>query len=53
MGFDEEEQVKQSEDKKPIHLFGLELGNGAVYTFLAILTLVFIRQVYVVLQALP
>lgn len=51
MGFDEE--GKNSDDKKPISLFGLELSNGVVYTALAILTLIFIRQVTVVFQALP
>lgn len=50
MGFDEEE--RENKEKKPINLFGLELSNGVVYTILAILTLILIRQVTVVLQAL-
>ena len=51
MGFDEEN--RENEAKKPISLFGLELNSAVVYTALAILTLIFIRQVAVVLQALP
>lgn len=37
---------------KPKTFFGMELGDGVVYTIVIILTLIFIRQVAVVLQAL-
>lgn len=37
---------------KPKTFFGMELSDGVVYTIVIILTLVFIRQVAVVLQAL-
>lgn len=50
MSFDEERD--ETEDKKPRTFFGLELGDGAVYAVVIILTLIFIRQVSVVLAAL-
>lgn len=48
MGFDEEDK----NEKDTIELFGLKLSSGVTYTVLAILTLIFIRQAYIVLQAL-
>jgi hypothetical protein len=32
--------------------FGLEMSDGVVYTVVVILTLIFIRQISIVLQAL-
>lgn len=53
MGFDEEQNEKTGDDKqKSKTFFGLELGDGVVYTIVIILTLIFIRQVAVVIQAL-
>ena len=55
MSFDEENNennTSESSDKKPKTFFGLELSDGVVYTIVIILTLIFIRQVVVVLQAL-
>ncbi|MFN3162011.1 MAG: hypothetical protein ACE37N_00570 [Pseudohongiellaceae bacterium] len=54
MGFDEDPQDDGGEDKKPKSktFFGLELSDGVVYTVVIILTLIFIRQVSVVIQAL-
>ena len=56
MSFDEEHNETEPEtkagDKKPKTFFGLELGDGAVYAVVIILTLIFIRQVSVVLAAL-
>ncbi|GAB5501069.1 MAG: hypothetical protein PsegKO_33800 [Pseudohongiellaceae bacterium] len=55
MGFDEDPQNDNGgEDKKPKSktFFGLELSDGVVYTVVIILTLIFIRQVSVVIQAL-
>ncbi len=39
-------------NSKPKTFFGMELSDGVVYTIVIILTLIFIRQVAVVLQAL-
>lgn len=50
MSFDEDDN--QKEGKKAKTFFGLELSDGVVYTIVVILTLIFIRQVYVVVQAL-
>lgn len=55
MSFDEDD--KQGSDsrqggKKSKAFFGLELSDGVVYTIVIILTLIFIRQVAVVIQAL-
>lgn len=59
MGFDEEENESSNSesgdnggDKKPTTFFGLELSDGVVYTVVIILTIVFIRQISIVLQAL-
>ena len=56
MSFDDEESETGSSSeggkKKPKTFFGLELGDGVVYTLVIILTLIFIRQVSIVLQAL-
>ena len=54
MSFDEEHNETETEtgDKKPKTFFGLELGDGAVYAVVIILTLIFIRQVSVVVAAL-
>jgi len=54
MGFDEDSQDNTGDDNKPKSktFFGLELGDGVVYTVVIILTLIFIRQVAVVIQAL-
>ncbi len=50
MSFDEENN--DTEEEKPKTFFGLELGDGVVYTVVIILTLIFIRQVYIVIAAL-
>lgn len=50
MSFDEENN--QNEEKKGKTFFGLELSDGVVYTIVIILTLIFIRQVSIVVQAL-
>ena len=50
MSFDDENEDKQK--KKSTKFFGLELSDGVVYTVVVILTLVFFRQVSIVLQAL-
>ena len=55
MSFDEENDENTSSDSnenKPKTFFGLELGDSVVYTIVIILTLIFIRQVVVVIQAL-
>lgn len=41
-----------SGEGKPKTFFGMELGDGVVYGIVIVLTLIFIRQVVVVLQAL-
>ena len=52
MSFDEEHDETETDKNKPKTFFGLELGDGAVYAVVVILTLIFIRQVSVVLAAL-
>ncbi len=58
MSFDDEhtesstDSGSESGGGKPKTFFGMELGDGVVYTIVIILTLIFIRQVVVVLQAL-
>jgi len=59
MSFDDEniDSQSSSEDSsngssKPKTFFGMELSDGVVYTIVIILTIIFIRQVAVVLQAL-
>jgi hypothetical protein len=52
MSFDEENNNNDTDNEKPKTFFGLELGDGVVYTVVIILTLIFIRQVSVVLEAL-
>ncbi len=51
MSFDEENH-ETDEGEKPKTFFGLELGDGLVYGVVIILTLIFIRQVSVVVAAL-
>ncbi|MDC3196616.1 hypothetical protein OAU36_02670 [Gammaproteobacteria bacterium] len=51
MSFDEENNGT-NEDEEPKTFFGLELGDGLVYGVVIILTLIFIRQVSVVVAAL-
>ena len=54
MGFDEDPLDNNGDNNKPKSktFFGLELSDGVVYTIVIILTLIFIRQVAVVIQAL-
>jgi hypothetical protein len=54
MSFDEERDETEADagKDKPKAFFGLEIGDGAVYAVVIILTLIFIRQVSVVLAAL-
>lgn len=59
MSFDDEDTSsdldwgsESDSGKKPKTFFGMELSDGVVYTIVIILTLIFIRQVAVVLQAL-
>lgn len=55
MSFDEENTkttASASEGDKPKTFFGLQLSDGVVYTIVVILTLIFIRQVVVIFQAL-
>lgn len=52
MSFDEDNQQSSEPKKKNKTFFGLELSDGVVYTIVIILTLIFIRQVSVVIQAL-
>lgn len=53
MGFDEENNNNdESDSKKPKTFFGLAMGDGLVYTVVVILTLIFVRQISIVLQAL-
>tara|TARA_B110000483_G_C17888259_1_gene424429 strand:+ start:174 stop:341 length:168 start_codon:yes stop_codon:yes gene_type:complete len=54
MSFDEENNETETgpEADKPKTFFGLELGDGLVYGVVVILTLIFIRQVSVLLNAL-
>jgi hypothetical protein len=41
-----------SDSKKPKTFFGMELSDGMVYGIVIVLTIIFIRQVVTVLQAL-
>ena len=55
MSFDEDNHQETESSQgggKSKTFFGLELSDGVVYTIVIILTLVFIRQVAVVIQAL-
>ena len=60
MGYDEDSNADSNADsneddkkqKKPKMFFGLEMSDGVVYTVVVILTLIFIRQVTIVWQAL-
>lgn len=56
MGFDEENNDNgddgNGEKKSSISFFGLELSAGVTYTIVIILALIFIRQAFIVLQAL-
>lgn len=51
MSFDEDHNNKDDE-KQNKTFFGLEMSDGLVYTIVIILTLIFIRQVSIVVQAL-
>ncbi|MBT3530770.1 MAG: hypothetical protein HOF74_09230 [Gammaproteobacteria bacterium] len=50
MSFDEDNN--ENKEKKSKTFFGLEMSDGVVYTVVVILTLIFIRQVSIVLDAL-
>ncbi len=53
MSFDDEDHSENNEDgDKPKTFFGFEIGDGVVYGIVIILTLIFIRQVSVVLSVL-
>ncbi len=54
MGFEDNSPQKSSptEKENAKTFFGLELGDGVVYTIVIILTVIFIRQVSIVIQAL-
>ena len=54
MSFDEDnfDDGASGDSKKPKTFFGMELSDGVVYTIVIILTIIFIRQVAVVLEAL-
>ena len=54
MGFEENSrsQSDSGSEAKAKTFFGLELGDGVVYTIVIILTVIFIRQVSIVIQAL-
>lgn len=55
MSFDEESNEQNNEssnEKKPKTFFGMEIGDGVVYAVVIILTLIFIRQISIVFQAL-
>jgi len=52
MSFDEDNNEEQEKQKPKKSFFGLELSDGVVYTLVIILTLIFLRQVSLVLQAL-
>ncbi len=56
MSFDDENnesnESTEPKEKKPKTFFGMEMSDGVTYTIIIILTLIFIRQVSVVLQAL-
>lgn len=50
MSFDDDNN--QDDNKKAKTFFGLEMSDGLVYTIVIILTLIFIRQISIVVQAL-
>lgn len=50
MSFDEDNN--QNDEKKNKTFFGLEMSDGLVYTIVIILTLIFIRQISIVVQVL-
>ena len=54
MGFEENprQQADSGSQNKAKTFFGLELGDGVVYSIVIILTVIFIRQVSIVIQAL-
>ena len=52
MGFDEENNDNENKEKKSRSFFGVELSDGVTYTIAIILALIFIRQIFIVLQAL-
>ncbi len=55
MGFDDEDTDDRDDghnEKKSMSFFGLELSTGVTYTIIIILALIFIRQAFIVLQAL-
>ena len=54
MSFDEDNNDNESEggSGKPKTFFGMELGDGLVYVIVLVLSLIFIRQIMVVVQAL-
>jgi len=52
MSFDEDNNQDNNNKKQGKTFFGLELSDGVVYTIVIILTLIFIRQVSIVVQAL-
>ena len=56
MGFDEENSDDVHDDghkeKKSRSFFGVEMSDGVTYTIVIILALIFIRQIFIVLQAL-
>lgn len=60
MGFDEENNDNRddgtsndgNDEKKSISFFGMELSTGVTYTIIIILALIFIRQAFIVFQAL-
>tara|TARA_B110000967_G_C18767410_1_gene501158 strand:- start:837 stop:1106 length:270 start_codon:yes stop_codon:yes gene_type:complete len=52
MSFDEEHDETEADAGKHKTFFGLETGDGVVYAVVIILTLIFIRQVSVVIAAL-
>lgn len=54
MGFEQNspDRSESNDEKNAKTFFGLELSDGVVYTIVIILTVVFIRQVSIVIQAL-
>lgn len=54
MGFENDSPQNSSptEKENTKTFFGLEIGDGLVYTIVIILTVIFIRQVSIVIQAL-
>ena len=57
MSFDEDNSkrptISDGDDQdKPKTFFGLEMSDGLVYTVVIVLTIIFVRQVSVMLEAL-